>query len=492
MIQDGQLLNYIAGTWQRSRTSEFLDVRNPATAETMVRVPLTTPEEVDEAARAAQLAFADWRRTPPTERIQYLFKLKQLLEDNFDEIARLTTQECGKTLAESKGELQRGIENVEVATGIPSLMMGYNVEDIARGIDEHMLRQPVGVVAAITPFNFPGMIPLWFLPYAIACGNCFILKPSEKVPMTMERVFELIDQLGLPPGVVSLVNGSKGTVDALLDHPTVRAISFVGSSAVAKYVYGRATANGKRAQCSGGAKNPVVVLPDADMEMTTRIIADSSFGCAGQRCLATSVAITVGEARSSFTEHIAQAASSRKVGYGLDQDVEMGPVITPESKQRIESLIGKGVSEGANVLVDGRSASIPGYERGSFVRPTILDDVNPQGEIARTEIFGPVLSLMHAQTIDEAISLVNAASYGNMASLFTSSGAAARKFRYEAQAGNIGINIGVAAPMAFFPFSGWKDSFFGDMHAQGRDAIEFYTEKKVVVERWPKEWSRKF
>ena len=492
MIQDGQLLNYIAGTWRRSRASEFLDVRNPATAETIVRVPLTPPEEIDEAARAAQSAFADWRRTPPTERIQYLFKLKQLLENHFDEIARLTTQECGKTLAESKGELQRGIENVEVATGIPSLMMGYNVEDIARGIDEHMLRQPVGVVAAITPFNFPGMIPLWFLPYAIACGNCFILKPSEKVPMTMSRVFELIDQLGLPPGVVSLVNGSKGTVDALLDHPTVRAISFVGSSAVAKYVYDRATANGKRAQCSGGAKNPVVVLPDAEMEMTTRIIADSSFGCAGQRCLATSVAITVGEARSSFTEQIAHAAASRKVGYGLDQDVEMGPVITSESKQRIESLIGKGVGEGARVLVDGRSASIPGYERGYFVRPTILDDVNPQGELARTEIFGPVLSLMHAQTIDEAIGLVNAASYGNMASLFTTSGAAARKFRYEVQAGNIGINIGVAAPMAFFPFSGWKESFFGDMHPQGRDAIEFYTEKKVVVERWPKEWSRKF
>ena len=492
MIQDGQLLNYIGGKWQRSRASEFLDVRNPATAETIVRVPLTTPEEVDEAARAAQAAFVDWRRTPPTERIQYLFKLKRLLEEHFDEIARLTVDECGKTLAESQGELQRGLENVEVATGIPSLMMGYNVEDIARGIDEHMFRQPVGVVAAITPFNFPGMIPLWYLPYAIACGNCFILKPSEKVPMTMSRVFELIDQLGLPPGVVSLVNGSKGTVDALLDHPTVRAISFVGSSPVAKYVYSRATANGKRAQCQGGAKNPVIVLPDADMEMATRIIADSSFGCAGQRCLATSVAITVGEAGPVFREQIVSAAASRKVGYGLDPGVEMGPVITAESKQRIESLIGKGVNEGAKVLVDGRNTSIPGYERGYFVRPTVLDNVNPGSELAGIEIFGPVLSLMHAQTIDEAIEFVNATSYGNMACLFTSSGAAARKFRYEAQAGNLGINIGVAAPMAFFPFSGWKGSFFGDLHAQGRDAIEFYTEKKVVVERWPREWSRKF
>jgi malonate-semialdehyde dehydrogenase (acetylating)/methylmalonate-semialdehyde dehydrogenase len=492
MIQDGQLLNYIGGSWKRSRASVYLDVRNPATAETMVRVPLSPADEVDEAARLAQAAFEDWRRTPAVDRVQYLFKLKQLLEDHFDEIARLTTQECGKTLSEAGGELRRGIENVEVALGIPSLMMGYNSEDIARGIDEHMLRQPVGVVAAITPFNFPGMIPLWFMPYALACGNCFILKPSEKVPMTMSRVFDLIDQLGLPPGVVSLVNGGKETVDALLDHPIVRAISFVGSSPVAKYVYSRAAANGKRAQCQGGAKNPVVILPDADMEMTTRIVADSSFGCAGQRCLASSVAITVGEARSSFREQIAHAAETRRVGYGLDPQVEMGPVISAESKQRIESLVDKGVSEGAKVLVEGRGAKIPVYERGYFIRPTVLEEVNPHGEIARTEIFGPVLSLMHAQTIDEAIALVNEASYGNMACLFTSSGAAARKFRYEVQAGNIGINVGVAAPMAFFPFSGWKDSFFGDMHAQGRDAIEFYTQQKVVVERWPREWSRTF
>jgi malonate-semialdehyde dehydrogenase (acetylating)/methylmalonate-semialdehyde dehydrogenase len=492
MIQDGQLLNYINGTWQRSRATEFLDVHNPATAETIVRVPLTPRDEVDAAVQAAQAAFDGWRRTPPTERIQYLFKLKALLEEHFDEIARLTTQECGKTLAESQGELRRGIENVEVATGIPSLMMGYNVEDIARGIDEFMIRQPIGVVGVITPFNFPGMIPLWFLPYAIACGNCVILKPSDKTPMTMSRVFELIDQLQLPPGVLNLVNGAKETVDALLDHPTVRAISFVGSSPVAKYVYSRATANGKRAQCQGGAKNPVIVLPDADIEMTTRIVTDSAFGCAGQRCLASSIAITVGEARDVFTERIADAAASRKVGYGLDPGVEMGPVISAESKQRIETLIGKGVNEGAEVVVDGRGPSIAGYEHGYFVRPTILNNVDPHSEIAGTEIFGPVLSLMHAQTIDEAIALVNAGAYGNMACLFTSSGAAARKFRYEAQVGNIGINVGVAAPMAFFPFSGWKESFFGDLHAQGRDAIEFYTEKKVVVERWPKEWSRTF
>lgn len=492
MIQDGQLLNYINGTWQRAQRGALLDVQNPATGETIVRVPLSTRVEVDEAVRAALAAFADWRRTPALERVQYLFKLKHLLEEHFDEIAQLTTQECGKTLAEAQGELQRGIENVEVAAGIPSLMMGSNTEDIARGIDEHMLRQPVGVVAAITPFNFPGMIPLWFLPYAIACGNCFILKASEKVPLTMSRVFDLVEQLGLPPGVLSLVNGGKETVDALLDHPDVRAISFVGSSPVAKYVYGRAAANGKRVQCQGGAKNAVVVLPDADMEMTTRIVADSSFGCAGQRCLATSLAITVGEARTDFTRLVSEVAATRKVGYGLDAAVEMGPVINAASKQRIEMLIRQGVNEGAHILVDGRGPTISGYERGHFVRPTVLDQVNPHGELARTEIFGPVLSLAHVATIDEAIELVNSASFGNMACLFTNSGAAARKFRYEVQAGNIGINIGVAAPMAFFPFSGWKDSFFGDMHAQGRDAVEFYTQKKVVVERWPKEWTRKF
>src|SRR6266487_4421202 len=492
MIEKGQLLNYIGGKWQRSRASEYLDVHNPATAETLVRVPLTPASEVDEAIQAAQAAFPEWRRTPPTQRIQYLFKLKRLLDENFDEIARLTVDECGKTMDESRGELRRGVENVEVACGIPILMQGYNSEDIASGIDEHMFRQPLGVVAAITPFNFPGMIPLWFLPYAVACGNCFILKPSEKVPMTSSRLMELIERADFPKGVVQVVNGAKETVDALLDHPLIRAVSFVGSTPVAKYVYRRATANGKRAQCQGGAKNPVIVLPDADMELATRIIADSSFGCAGQRCLATSVAITVGEAGSSFREQIANAATIRKVGYGLDPEVEMGPVITAESKQRIESLIGKGVNEGAKFLVDGRNASIPNYERGYFMRPTVLDNVNPRSELAGIEIFGPVLSLMQAQTIDEAIELVNATSYGNMACLFTGSGAAARKFRYEAQAGNIGINIGVAAPMAFFPSSGWKESFFGDMHAQGRDAIEFYTQKKVVVERWPREWSRKF
>ncbi len=492
MIQDRQLQNYVNGSWQRSSASDYLDVTNPATADVISTVPLSPAAEVAQAAEVAAAAFRDWRRTPVGDRIQFMFKFKQLLEDNLDDLARTITNECGKTYAESVGEIRRGIENVEVACGTPILMQGWNNEDIARGIDEHMIRQPLGVVAAITPFNFPAMIPLWFMPYAVATGNCFILKPSEKVPMSSQKMFALIDQLGLPKGVLQLVNGGRETVDALLDHPTIRAISFVGSTPVAKYVYSRATANGKRAQCQGGAKNPVVVMPDADMDTTTRIMADSAFGCAGQRCLAASVAITVGDARNTFTEQIADVASSRKVGYGLDDGTEMGPVISKESKSRIESLIAKGAQEGANVLVDGRSKQVSGYEDGSFVFPTILDQVAPDSETARTEIFGPVLSLMHANTVDEAIDMVNARSFGNMACIFTSSGAVARQFRYEAKAGNIGVNIGVAAPMAFFPFSGWGESFFGDLHAQSHHGVEFYTETKVVVERWPREWTRKF
>jgi malonate-semialdehyde dehydrogenase (acetylating) / methylmalonate-semialdehyde dehydrogenase len=467
-------------------------VVNPATAEILGSVPLSPAGEVQEAAERAKEAFFTWRQVPAAERIQYLFKMKELLEAHFEEISRAITLECGKTLDESRGEMRRAIENVEVACGIPTMMLGDFSEDIARGIDEIMIRQPVGVCAIIAPFNFPGMIPFWFLPYALAAGNTAIVKPSEKVPLTMAKIFELLDQLGLPPGVVNLVNGSKETVDAILDHPAIRAISFVGSTAVAKYIYARGAANGKRIQAQGGAKNPVIILPDADMDTTTRITADAAFGCAGQRCLALSVAITVGEARHTYTEAIADAAVSRVVGYGLDEAVQMGPVITVPSKARIESLIQKGADERATVLVDGRSTSIPGYERGNFVRPTILTGLNPAGELARTEIFGPVLGLVHVDTIDQAIELVNSGRYGNMACLFTSSGAAARKFRNEADAGNIGINIGVAAPMAFFPFSGWKESFFGTLHGQGKHAVEFFTQTKVVVERWPKEWSRQF
>src|SRR3989449_2084837 len=484
--------NYIHGRWSESNATDWLDVTNPATGEPIAKVPLSDAAEVAAAVEAAAAAYPEWRRTPPEDRIQPLFKLKQLLEDHIDEVGRIITQENGKTFTEAKAELRRTIENVEVACGIPMMMQGYNLEDVARGIDEIMIRQPLGVVAAITPFNFPGMIAFWFLPYAIACGNTFILKPSERVPLTMHRVFELLEQTRLPKGVVNLVNGGKAAVDALLDHPKVRAISFVGSTPVAKYVYARAGANGKRAQCQGGAKNHVIVLPDADMQMATQIISDSAFGCAGQRCLAVSVAVTVGEAQKTFRDSITEAAASLRVGNGLDEGVQMGPVITPQSKSRVESLIGVGEKQGAKVLLDGRNARIPKHEAGNFVKPTVLDGVSTNSDLADTEIFGPVLSLVHASDMDEALAFLERSAYGNQASLFTSSGAAARRFRYEAPAGNIGINIGVAAPMAYFPFSGWKDSFFGIMHGQGRDSVEFYTEKKVVVERWAKEHSRKF
>jgi malonate-semialdehyde dehydrogenase (acetylating)/methylmalonate-semialdehyde dehydrogenase len=486
------LLNYVNGGWQKSVAAEALKVLNPASAVVLAEVPLSPAAEVDQAVSAALKAFASWRRTPVGERIQPLFKLKALLDENLDRLARTITDECGKIHSESIGELRRAIENVEVACGVPVLMQGRNNEDIAAGIDEHLIRQPLGVVAAITPFNFPGMIPFWFLPYAVATGNCFILKPSERVPMTSARMFELLAAAGFPPGVLQLVHGGRDTVNAILDHPGIRGISFVGSSATARYIYSRATAAGKRAQCQGGAKNPVVVMPDADMAMATRILADSAFGCAGQRCLAASVAITVGEARRPLTEQMVTVARGRKVGYGLDSGIEMGPVISAASKTRIEGLIAKGQQEGAAVLVDGRGRSVPGYERGYFVFPTILDDVPPRGEIARTEIFGPVLSLMHANTIEEAITLVNERSYGNMACLFTSDGANARRFRYEVNAGNVGVNVGVAAPMAYFPFSGWGESFFGDLHAQAEHGVEFYTQTKVVVERWPRDWSRRF
>jgi malonate-semialdehyde dehydrogenase (acetylating)/methylmalonate-semialdehyde dehydrogenase len=486
------LANYISGEWVTPDATDTLEVINPATLEQLARVPLSASGEVDRAVEAASAAFVGWRRVPANERVRHLFRLRELLEQQFDDLAQTITQECGKTLVESRGEMRRAVENVEVACGIPILMQGYNSEDIARGVDEIMIRQPLGVTAIICPFNFPGMIPFWFMPYAIACGNTCIVKPSEKVPLTMRKIFELIDQLELPPGVLNLVNGAKDVVDAILEHPQIRSVSFVGSSPVARYVYSRAAANGKRAQCQGGAKNPVIVLPDANLDTTTRIMADSAFGCAGQRCLAASVAITVGEARDSFTEAIATAAESRVVGYGLDPGVEMGTVISAESKARIEGLIQRGAEEGAKVLVDGRNPRIPGYEQGHFVRPTILQNVPPTGEIAQTEIFGPVLGLIHLDTIEEAIALVNQGQYGNMACLFTSSGAAARKFRYEVEAGNIGINIGVAAPMAFFPFSGWKESFFGDLHGQGHHAVEFFTQTKVVIERWFQEWARKF
>ena len=487
-----ELENYVDGAWRRATASEYCDVTNPATGELLARTPLAASADVDAAVQAAAAAFPAWRRTPAGERIQYLFKLKNLLEENLDELSRIITMENGKTFVEAKAEMRRGIENVEVACGTPMMMQGHVLEDVTPGVDEIQIRQPLGVVAAITPFNFPAMIVYWFLPYAIACGNTFILKPSERVPLSMRRAFELLEKTGLPKGVVNLVNGGRDVVNALCDHPQVRAISFVGSTPVAKHVYARSAATGKRMQCQGGAKNHVIVLPDADIELATQIVNDSAFGCAGQRCLAVSVAVTVGEAQKKFRDSIAEAASKIQVGNGLDRGVEMGPVISKESKRRIESLINAGVGEGAKPILDGRGTRIPKYEAGNFMTPTVLDGLPATSQLAHTEIFGPVLSLIHANSVDEAMEFLRRSPYGNQASLFTSSGAAARKFRYEAPAGNIGINIGVAAPMAYFPFSGWKESFFGILHGQGRDAVEFFTESKIVIERWSRQETRKF
>lgn len=491
VIASPAIHNLIDGKWLTSTSPAGLELANPATGELLGQSPSGSAAEVDAAVQAAHAAFLSWRSVPAVDRVQYLFRLKSLLEEHLDELARLITIENGKTLAESKGELRRGIENVEVACGIPVLMQGYSLEDVAPGIDEIMVRQPLGACAVITPFNFPLMIPLWFIPYAIATGNTVVLKPSDRVPFSAARLLELMQETGLPDGVVNLVNGGKTAVDALLDHPLVRAVSFVGSTPVAKHVYSRGSASGKRVQCQGGAKNHVVVLPDADQETTTKIIADSAFGCAGQRCLAVSVTVTVGEAKNWFPDAIAEVATSLRVGNGLDPDTQMGPVITQASRERVVSLIEQGADQGAKPVVDGRSNRVNGGA-GSFVSPTVLDGLPPASPLMETEIFGPVLSVVHANTVEDAIAMIENSAFGNASSIFTTSGASARKFRNAVSTGNVGINIGVPAPMAYFPFSGWKGSFFGVMHAQGRDAIEFFTDKKVIVERWPKEWSRKF
>ncbi len=491
MITETESKLFVGGRWVAPHSERRAEIRNPATAEVLGVIPLGDAGDVAAAVAAAAAAYPDWRRTPPGDRVQFLFRFKELLERHFEELAALITREHGKILAESRGELRRGIENVETACGIPALMQGYNLEDVARGIDETMIRQPLGVVAAITPFNFPAMIPLWFLPYAIACGNTMVLKPSEKTPLTVLRLAQLLEETGLPPGVLNVVTGAREAADALLVHPQVRAISFVGSTPVARHVYATASAHGKRVQCQGGAKNYVVVMPDADLEMSSKIIGESAFGCSGQRCLAVSVAVAVGAAREAFRERMVELARSLRVGDGLDESVQMGPVISHESKSRIEALIGKGEAAGGRVLVDGRG-TIEGFERGSFVKPTVIEDVPPASGLQEVEIFGPVLTLERAASLEEAIAMLAASAYGNAASIFTTSGAAARKFRYETPAGNIGVNIGVPAPMASFPFSGWKDSFLGVLHGQGRDAVQFYTEQKVVIERWPAEWSRRF
>ena len=474
--------NYVGGSWTDAGASERLDVTNPATGDVLAEVPLSTAADVDSAVRAAREAFPGWRATPPLERARACFELKYRLEERKDDLARLVTLDNGKAFKDASGEVRRGIECVEVATGIPSLMQGANLEDVSRGIDSDMIRQPIGVFAAITPFNFPFMVPMWFLPFAIACGNPIIVKPSEQDPLAVELVFELLDSIGLPPGVVSLVNGGKDSVNAILEHPGIDGVSFVGSTPVARYIYETAAKHGKRVQALGGAKNHVVVMPDAQMESAVDGVLSSAFHAAGQRCLANSVCVAVGDAYEQLRAGLAEKGGAMVVGEGSDPDVEVGPVISGAAQERILEWIDKGVAEGGELVLDGRGK---GTDSGNFIGPTIIE-TDPDAECAKEEIFGPVLTLLRARDLDHALEIMNASPKGNAASIFTTSGGAMRKFRYEAQAGMIGVNIGVAAPMSFFPFTGWKDSFFGDLHAHGRDAIDFYTEKKVVITRWPK------
>jgi malonate-semialdehyde dehydrogenase (acetylating)/methylmalonate-semialdehyde dehydrogenase len=476
--------NYIGGRWAEAGTAETLAVVNPATGQELGRTPMSTRADVDAAVRAARAAFPMWRATPSVERARVLFRLRMLLEENKEELARQLTREHGKVVAETRGEVQRGIENIEHACGIPSLMMGDTVEDVAPGIDCETVRQPLGVFGIITPYNFPVMIPLWFWPYAVATGNTVVLKPSEQDPLTHQRIIDLAARAGLPPGVVNVVHGGREAVEAVCDHPDIVGVSFVGSSHVAEIVYKRATSTGKRAQCLGGAKNHMIVLPDADMDVTAEACLGSVFGSSGQRCLAGSIFVGVGDAWAPLRERMLDGASSMRIGDGLEPETDMGPVISAAHRDRVNAYIGQGEQEGAKLVLDGRGATVPGLPGGHWVGPTVFEDVPFESTLGTEEIFGPVACLNRAKTLAEAVSWMRSSRYGNACSIFTTSGKAARDFRYQAGISMIGVNIGVAAPMAFFPFGGSKGSFYGDLKAQGQDAIRFYTDARVVISRW--------
>jgi malonate-semialdehyde dehydrogenase (acetylating)/methylmalonate-semialdehyde dehydrogenase len=476
--------NFIGGRWVKAHATEYFDVHNPAVGEIIGRTPLSTAEDVDAAVTAAARAFPAWRDTPVNARAQVLYRFKSALEQHFEELARLVTTEHGKTIDEARGSVRRGIECVEVACGAPSLMQGSGLEDIATGIDCHVVRQPLGVCAAIAPFNFPAMVPMWFLPFAIVTGNTFVLKPSEQVPLSQRRMAELLQQCDLPPGVVNLVNGAAEVVNAICDHPGIRAVSFVGSTAVAKHVYQRATHAGKRVQALGGAKNFVVVMPDADLDRSIGVISESFYGCAGERCLAGSMLVPVGDVHNEARDRMVDAARAIRVGDGAQPGVTMGPVISAKHRDRVLGYIERGVSEGAKLLVDGRQTRIPDRPSGYFIGPTVFDDVSMRMSIGHDEVFGPVASIAPVKNLEEAIALMRSHPNANATSIFTSSGKAAREFAKHASASMVGVNIGVAAPMAYFPFGGAKDSFFGDLKAHGRDGFEFYTDKKVTISRW--------
>ena len=472
---------YVNGVWEKPAGAAQHPVTNPATGAVLAEVPFAMKADVDRAVRAAHDAFLKWREVPVVDRVQPLYRYKALLEQHANDVAATLTRENGKTTDDARAEVRRMIQMVEVACGMPSLMMGDSLNDVASGIDCKSIRQPIGVCAGITPFNFPAMVPAWMWPFAIACGNTFVLKPSEKVPLTPTHAIELLHQSGLPAGVLNLIHGGKEAVDALLQHPLVKAISFVGSTPVAKYIYTTAAAQGKRVQALGGAKNHLIVMADADMAKTVEAIIGSAFGAAGERCLAGSVLVPVGEAAGPLLDLLVKRTKSLAVGDGSQAGVEMGPLVTSDHCQRVEGYIEKGVAEGATPLVDGRERKATG---GYYLGPTIFDDVKPEMTIAREEIFGPVLSVIRVKTLDEAVELVNSSRFGNATSIFTSSGKAAREYSSRCEVGMVGVNVGIAAPMAFFPFAGWKNSFFGDLHAHGKDAVSFYTEQKVIMSRW--------
>ncbi|MGZ4268204.1 MAG: CoA-acylating methylmalonate-semialdehyde dehydrogenase [Solirubrobacteraceae bacterium] len=477
--------NYVAGEWTPARAaSDALDVTNPATGEVLARVPLSGAADLDAAVAAARAALPEWRAVSVIGRARVLFALREGMVARAEELARSVTVEMGKTIADARAEVARAIEMVECACAVPTTMQGRVLEDVSRNIDAETIRQPVGVCAAIVPFNFPAMVPFWFLPFAIACGNAFVLKPSEQVPLTQQIAFEILDGLDLPPGVVNLVNGGRDVVEGILEHPGIDAVSFVGSAPVARLVYERAAKAGKRVQALGGAKNHMVVMPDAVIDKTVEGVMGSAFGAAGQRCMAGSVVVTVGDAHDRLMGPLAAAAAALRVGDGLQDGVDVGPVVSCAARDRITGWIERAVADGATLAVDGRAPGGELPDGGSYVGPTILDDVRPDAPIVAEEVFGPVLAIVRAESLDDAIAIVNASRFGNGTSIFTESGAAVRRYRHEVQAGMIGVNIGVAAPVAFFPFSGWKDSFLGDLHAHGPDAVDFYTRKKTVTSRW--------
>lgn len=484
MIRNGEILqNFIAGKWVPAATEAREAVPNPATGELLAYVPLSMRQDLDKAVGAAREAFKTWRETPVPRRARILFKYQQLLVEHWDELARLITMENGKNYEEAYGEVQRGIECVEFAAGAPTLMMGSQLPDIATGIESGMYRYPLGVVGGITPFNFPMMVPCWMFPLAIACGNTFVLKPSERTPLLANRLAMLFQEAGLPDGVLNIVHGAHDVVNGLLEHPDVKAISFVGSQPVAEYVYKTAAANGKRVQALAGAKNHSVVMPDADLDNAVKNIIGAAFGSAGERCMACAVVVAVGDIADELAQRLVSAAKEIVLGNGLNRDVFLGPVIRDSHKARTIQYIEIGEAEGATLLLDGRQhPQVQGD--GYFVGPTIFDHVKPGMKIWRDEIFAPVLSIVRAKDLDEAIEIANQSEFANGACIYTDSAKAVRKFRENIDAGMIGVNLGVPAPMAFFPFSGYKKSFYGDLHANGKDGVEFYTRKKMVTARY--------